>query len=834
MKRIIQQRLTMKNYILRAAKKLAGVRMLRCAMMLALLVVTATEVRAEDLKYIKLTCLYCKHTSAYREGNYKNISEYQYFIPKLCKGYFYCIACKQINKQDIHDMSGPDLIEPTCTDPGGMGGICKRCGEKKIEKIEKAALGHDYDTVYVEPTCIIDGYYHTTCKRCSSFFNQYPLQHGGPHDPHYSDYRALGHDMAWTTIAATCTTGGYEHGHCQRSGCNYEETRNQTPALGHDFALNHNCTRCDAVDPAKQPEGYIDHCAGGALQFSISGWAYDANVPATSIDIHVYVYQNDGTTRYGDIHIIRADLERPDLATARGIPTNHGYSATIPIADAGTYKVKAYAIDLNGDGNPQIGATQTITVSVPYIAANGQAQNCNSATRLTGGAATTLSGGWYYVKGEVNYTGCLTLDGDANIILCDGATLNIGSSESRLTTSCILGQDYTLTVYGQGQQTGALYGYNKTSNKISAISNRYNNPRTACVSQFTQYGGNVTFDLNVHTSAVTSPYPVEANVDFRGGHFTANGGYGIKGNVNINWSDSDDRFRTSGFGPNGTGGTVTIAGGKAFTDGTNYYAGTLDNTTKVSAQGRTLWPVTAISLSDIANNSTAVTKLNGVTNLDVTLSDRTLYQDGDWNTLCLPFDINDLTGTIFEDATLMTLDTDAGAYEHITGLDNGTLYLNFKDAQSITAGTPYIVKWDNAGTTIEEPEFKGVTLSKTTNNVTSNDGKVKFVGYYDLFNIDTPANDDIYYLTTDNQLMHTGKARTLHPMRAYFQLSDGAGVKAFRLSFGGEITNIGEIPTFRDVDMSKEAWYDLSGRRFTTRPTRRGFYIHQNNKIAIH
>ena len=619
-------------------------------------------------------------------------------------------------------------------------------------------------------------------------------------------------------------------------------TRNQTPALGHNFALNHNCTRCDAVDPAKQPEGYIDHCAGGALQFSISGWAYDANVPATSIDIHVYVYQNDGTTRYGDIHIIHADLERPDLATNRGIPTNHGYQATIPIADAGTYKVKAYAIDLNDDGNPQIGETQTITVSVPYIAANGQTQNCNNATRLTGGAATTLSGGWYYAKGEVNYTGCLTLDGDANIILCDGATLNIGSSESRLTTSCISGQDYTLTVYGQGQQTGALYGYNKTSNKISAISNRYNNPRTALLGNFTQYGGNVTFDLNVHTSAVTSPYPVEAAVDFRGGKFTANGGYGIKGNVNINWGDPDDRFRTSGIGPNGTGGTVTIASGKAFTDGTNYFAGTLDNTAKVSAQGRTLWPVTAISLSDNASNNTAVTKLNGVNSLNVTLSDRTLYKDGAWNTLCLPFDVNTTSAPLSGDGvTAMVLDAAN------SGVSGSTLTLNFDAAPAtIPAGTPFIIKWNNTGTTIEEPEFTGVTISNATNNANSSDGKVSFKGTNAPMAF-TEENKSILFLSTANTLYYPKSGASIKAQRAYFQLNGiEAGdptspVKEFRLNFNGDEEATPLLsPEGDEVEASPRGGlegviYDLSGRKVANGqwPTANGIYIKNGKKILV-
>ena len=792
----------MKNYILRAAKKLAGVRMLRCAMLLALLVVTVLEVRAQKIVI-------------WENG-----------IDVNARITLYCYSCRADTQHKV-----TQIITYPCTQDGMLEAMCVPCGAKKEYHINRIG-SHDWrewkgdDT---PATCTTpSGRYHV-CYRCGTTEYEQP---------------ALGHNMSgWTTVAVTCTTDGYEHSHCQRSGCNYEETRNQTPALGHNFALDHNCTRCDAVDPAQKPEGYIDHCAGGALQFSISGWAYDANVPATSIDIHVYVYQNDGTTRYGDIHIIHADLERPDLATARGIPTNHGYSATIPIADPGTYKVKAYAIDLNGDGNPQIGATQTITVGVPYIDANGQAQNCNSATRLTGGGNfPKLPAGWYYVTGEVNYTSLLTLQGDANIILCDGATLNIGSNDTRLT-HCIKGGGYTLTIYGQSKQTGTLNAYSRNAENVYVANFNMmgGNINLDCISNYnaalllgTEGTGTLTQkrgNLNVTTTAKQGV--IRGNVDFRGGQLAANGGYGIKGTVNISWSNPDDRFRTSSFGKNDDK-TAIIASGKAFTDGTNYYTGTLNSSEKGSLHDISLWPVTAISLSDIASNSTAVTKLNGVTNLDVTLSDRTLYQDGDWNTLCLPFNINDLTGTIFEDATLMTLDADAGAYEHITGLDNGTLYLNFKDAQSITAGTPYIVKWDNAGTTIEEPEFKGVTLSKTTNNVTSNDGKVTFVGYYDLFNIDTPANDDIYYLTTDNQLMHTGKARTLHPMRAYFQLSDGAGVKAFKLSFGDETTHIGVISTFRHDEMSKGAWYDLSGRRFTTRPTRRGFYIHQNKKIAIH
>ena len=623
----------------------------------------------------------------------------------------------------------------------------------------------------------------------------------------------------WITVAATCTTGGYEHNYCER-GCGYEETRNQTPALGHDFALDHHCTRCDAVDPAKQPEGYIDHCSGGELQFSISGWAYDANAPATSIDIHVYVYQNDGTTRYGDIHIIHADLERPDLATNRGIPTNHGYSATIPIADAGTYKVKAYAIDLNGDGNPQIGETQTVTVTgVPYIAANGQTQNCNSATRLTGGAATTLSGGWYYVTGEVNYTGCLTLDGDATIILCDGATLSIGSSSNHLGSNCIKGVGHTLTVYGQGQQTGALYGYSRTTTNSTYS--------TALLGKFIQYGGNVTFDTTVQNSVfATSCHTMTADFDFRGGHFTANGGYGIKGNVSINWSSLDDRFRTSGFGPNGTSATVTIAGGKAFTDGSNYYAGTLDYAAKVSTQGRTLWPVTAISLSDNASNNTAVTKLNGVNSLNVTLSDRTLWKDGAWNTLCLPFDVTTTSGPLAGDnVKAMTLNT---ATSELSG---STLTLNFTSATSIPAGTPFIIKWDNKGTTIEEPEFTGVTISNATANNTQAFSGGSFKGSFSPVSF-TADDKSILFLGAANKLYWPNDNMTLGACRAHFDLgTSGAPDMNIVLNFGDETTEI-RTTNYTNYTNSDE-WFTLSGMRLSVKPTQPGLYINNGRKVVV-
>ena len=72
---------------------------------------------------------------------------------------------------------------------------------------------------------------------------------------------------------------------------------------------------------------------------------------------------------------------------------------------------------------------------------------------------------------------------------------------------------------------------------------------------------------------------------------------------------------------------------------------------------------------------------------NVMLVRRTLYRDGTWNTLCLPFGVTNLSGTPLEGATVKTLgSTDLS--------DDGTLTLNFTDATGIEAGKPYILKWD--------------------------------------------------------------------------------------------------------------------------------------------
>ena len=111
------------------------------------------------------------------------------------------------------------------------------------------------------------------------------------------------------------------------------------------------------------PRRNLDSCVGDDRKITVSGWAFDPDAPAKSIDVHVYIYKSDGATLYMPIQAVKANVSRPDVNSTYGITGNHGFSASFDINDVGNYVVKVYAIDDTNDGNPQIGSTTTVIVT---------------------------------------------------------------------------------------------------------------------------------------------------------------------------------------------------------------------------------------------------------------------------------------------------------------------------------------------------------------------------------------------------------------------------------------------------------------------------------------
>lgn len=253
-----------------------------------------------------------------------------------------------------------------------------------------------------------------------------------------------------------------------------------------------------------------------------------------------------------------------------------------------------------------------------------------------------------------------------------------------------------------------------------------------------------------------------------------------------------------------------------------------------------------VILYDMADNRSTIAESDGYV-ADVTLEGRTLYKDGDWNTLCLPFSLSadEIAATDLAGADIRTLSS--ASFEE----SSGVLTLNFTPAAgddpdhpavgSITAiepGVPYIIRWekaadyvDDAAHNIVNPKFTGVTICKDMYPVDVT-GVITFTGTY-------TATDFLYddksllFLGAENTLYYPKVGASIKAQRAFFQLADGitaSDVAATRLFFGDE----NETTAIRTTNYTNSnEWYTLDGRRLQVKPTKKGMYIHGNKKVVV-
>ncbi|TAH64224.1 MAG: hypothetical protein EWM47_13080, partial [Anaerolineaceae bacterium] len=153
-------------------------------------------------------------------------------------GVVYAQAC-------THSFITKSYTAPTCTKAGYKEEVCIKCGaDGHVGPL--SPLGHDYKlTGTTAATCTVDGYKNYKCSRCSSTKKE--------------TINKLGHSLQSTTTPAKCTEDGKTVTTCNRSGCNYINTK-VIIKLDHDHKpntsgskiatctmqgyTNYKCTRC--------------------------------------------------------------------------------------------------------------------------------------------------------------------------------------------------------------------------------------------------------------------------------------------------------------------------------------------------------------------------------------------------------------------------------------------------------------------------------------------------------------------------------------------------------------------------------------------------------------
>lgn len=183
-----------------------------------------------------------------------------------------------------------------------------------------------------------------------------------------------------------------------------------------------------------------------------------------------------------------------------------------------------------------------------------------------------------------------------------------------------------------------------------------------------------------------------------------------------------------------------------------------------------------------------------------------------WNTITLPFAATDLS--VFGEG--------AKAYELI-GYNDGAL--NFKAAETLKAGSPYVLYVETAAEANGNFKFKGVDIT-ATEPATVGFNDAKFVATYAPMAAGTMTGK-YGVVPSTGKIQKGGANATMKGFRAYFELPTSAN-GARMIIDGEDVTAISSIIT--DAE-NGNAIYNLNGQRVNA--ATKGVYIINGKKMII-
>ena len=293
-------------------------------------------------------------------------------------------------------------------------------------------------------------------------------------------------------------------------------------------------------------------------------------------------------------------------------------------------------------------------------------------------------------------------------------------------------------------------------------------------------------------------------------------------------------------------------------DGTTYDSSVTDKTKAHADDGGYMRKtMQELTLYDDGDNTDIIAAATPGMLHQVTIEGRSIYADGCWNTICLPFNVSLNTGALtgFRARTLKS-----------AAIEGNTLTLTFgNEVTHLKAGTPYIIKatdkyfkyldngfdWNNFDWSYEpydevkNPRFKALSFTTTPSELTFADGAVSFIGNFNPVDL---AKDDktILFMGEANTLYYPNAEMTIGSFRAYFKLNNGytvgepdSNINSIVLNFGDNATGIIDTDLKSSSQESgifnplQRVWFTLDGRRLNGRPTNKGIYINNGRKVVI-
>lgn len=216
-------------------------------------------------------------------------------------------------------------------------------------------------------------------------------------------------------------------------------------------------------------------------------------------------------------------------------------------------------------------------------------------------------------------------------------------------------------------------------------------------------------------------------------------------------------------------------------------------------------------------------------NVNVTLK-RTLYGDGGWNTLCVPFTLTEAqTKAAFgNDVELRELESVAGNT------------LTFKTVNSVTANVPCLIKVTADG---NEYKFEGVSTTPVKNNrdytLSLVEGNILFLGIYSAMDVveadlaGSSTNGYYAFLGANNTFFKAKAGTTMKAFRAFFSVPNDVNTKQLKAVIDGTTTGIEDLVI--DGVKANGRVYNLNGQYVgnSLNGLQPGLYIQNGKKIVV-
>ena len=470
-----------------------------------------------------------------------------------------------------------------------------------------------------------------------------------------------------------------------------------------------------------------------------------------------------------------------------------------------------------------------VAVPVSYVDAGGNTQTAQ-AIALDGTETGTVLGRngeetWYFVGlPTVAFDLQLLIQYDINLILADGCTMNVTSTDGR---SCIYVEN-NLHIYGQAEGTGILNAQKQVEklssdviviqdgtlhihggNVIATYNGTDKEKNAICFSRQENAGDVLVIDGGTLTANGNDGYGIfieGGDARINGGQVTATGGNcGIAVSSRAYFLQDQIPSTLTLIGGTLTAssiktykeGTIAVAPGYTYTDGSNIYDSTTASATLAALNDVTLQPGLAAKLAPDQNYWT----------------------------------------TYYNGTTGFTIDADehACAYTATYGGDKLTLNKLGELGKEIPAGTAVIIVADNSVVSMTAatalPPYSGDNDLRGVDDDTP------------VADIRSDLGEGTFYvlgMTTVGDEQHFGFHRytglTMAAHKAFVLVSGSQALARSLTMVFDEASGIESAEadsSLFTLHSSLSTWFTLDGRRLQAKPTAPGIYINNGKKVVI-